>query len=95
MSAVLIIAKLQFTDVERYRRYQAAFPAIFSSSGGEVIAADEAPITLSGEDTDKLVVMRFPNAKVARNFLTSPAYQKISIDRDAGAITQSWMVSVL
>jgi len=92
MSAVLIVAKLQFTDIERYRRYQAAFPAVFARSGGEVLAADEAPTNLSGESADKIVVMRFPSAEVAETFLKSPEYQKISIDRDAGASTQSWLV---
>lgn len=95
MSGVLVIAKLKFTDVERYRKYQAAFPAIFANSGGRVLAADESPVPLSGDDADKVVVMQFPDEDVARAFLTSPEYEKIGEDRDAGAITQSWMVKML
>ncbi len=95
MSAVFVIAKLQFTDVERYRKYQAAFPAVFANSKGEVLAADESPILLSGDPADKIVVMRFPDEATAHAFLTSPEYQKISEDRDAGAVTQSWLVRAL
>ncbi len=95
MSAVLVIAKLEFTDVERYRKYQAAFPAVFATSGGEVLAADEAPELLSGHPADKVVVMRFPDKATATTFLTSPEYEAIGRDRDAGAATQSWMVNAL
>ncbi|MFM9827716.1 MAG: DUF1330 domain-containing protein [Sphingomonas sp.] len=92
MTAVLVVAKLNFTDVARYRQYQQAFPAVFAGSGGEILAADEAPETLSGGAADKIVVMRFPSAEAARGFLDSKAYRQISIDRDAGAETQSWLV---
>ena len=91
MSAVLVIARLNFTDLSRYRQYQAAFPAVFAGSGGEILSADETPTTLAGDPADKIVVMRFPDAEVARAFLTSPDYLRISEDRDAGAITHSWM----
>ncbi len=74
MSAVLVIAKLNFIDLSRYRQYQAAFPAIFAGSGGEILAADETPTTLSGDVADKIVVMRFPDAETAQAFLTSPDY---------------------
>ena len=95
MSGVLVIAKLKFIDVERYRKYQAAFPSVFATSGGRVLAADESPIPLSGDDADKVVVMQFPDAETAQAFLTSPEYEEIGEDRDAGAITQSWMVKML
>ncbi len=92
MATVLVIAKLTFTDVSRYRLYQQAFPAAFAGSGGEILAADEAPETLSGGAADKIVVMRFPSAELAHAFLNSAAYRQIAIDRDAGAVTQSWLV---
>ena len=91
MSAVLVIAKLNFTDLPRYRQYQAAFPAIFAGSGGEILVADESPATLSGDVADKIVVMRFPDAETAQTFLTSPDYLRISEDRDAGANTHAWI----
>ncbi len=91
MSAVLIIAKLNFKDRALYDRYRDAFPAVFAGSGGAVLAADEEPVTLGGDVADKIVVMRFPSAEQAQAFLNSPDYQRISQDRDAGAITHSWM----
>ena len=91
MSAVLVVAKLNFTDLPRYRRYQAAFPAVFAGSGGQILVADEAPTTLSGDPADKIVVMRFPDAESAQAFLTSPDYVRICEDRDGGAIVHAWI----
>lgn len=90
--SVLVIAQLRFTDVARYRAYQAAFPAVFATSGGTVLAADEAPQTLEGDwPFDKIVVMSFPNEATARAFIDSAAYRAISKDREAGAETVSIM----
>ena len=90
---VLVIAQLRFKDVERYRIYQTAFPAVFAKSNGRVICADESPLTLHGEwAPDKIVVMEFPTEQDARDFLEGSDYQSISADRDAGAETISLLV---
>ena len=91
MTPVLLVARLTFKDRDRYKLYRDAFPAVFADSGGAVLAADEAPVTLSGDGADKIVVMRFPSAEQARAFLDSPDYQRIAQDRDAGAVVHSWM----
>jgi uncharacterized protein (DUF1330 family) len=91
--AIYVTALLRFTNVERYRAYQAAFAGIFAGSGGELVAADESPLLVEGDQQiDKLVIMRFPNEQSARAFLEGEEYQRISEDRKAGAITQSWFV---
>jgi uncharacterized protein (DUF1330 family) len=95
MSAVLVIATLRFTDLARYRAYQARFLDVFRNYRGEVLAADESPVPLEGEAVDKVVVMRFPDRAAAEAFLFSDAYQEISQDRRAGAETSSWLVKVL
>lgn len=95
MSGALIIATLRFTDIERYRAYQARFPAVFQKHEGRVLAADEAPQTLEGGAVDKIVVMQFPNEAAAQAFISCPEYQDISKDRVAGAETTSWLVKAL
>jgi uncharacterized protein (DUF1330 family) len=91
--SVLVIAQLRFTDLARYRTYQAAFPAVFATSGGRLLAADEAPQTLEGVwPFDKIVVMSFPNEALARAFLEGDAYRAISRDRAAGAETVAILV---
>ncbi len=93
--AVYVVATLKFTDVERYRKYQARFPDAFKGSDGSVLAADEQPRALSGEPVDKVVIMRFASEEEAHRFLSSAEYLEISKDRDAGAQTASWMVKAL
>jgi uncharacterized protein (DUF1330 family) len=96
MMAVYVVALLNFTDVARYRAYQASFAGIFANSDGEIVAADESPLMAEGDDQiDKLVLMRFPNLQTARDFLEGSDYQRISEDRRAGAITRSWFVREL
>jgi uncharacterized protein (DUF1330 family) len=92
---VLVIATLRFTDLARYRSYQARFMTVFGRFQGEVLAADEEPVRLEGEGIDKLVVMRFPSREEAEAFLFCEEYQTISQDRQAGAETSSWMVQAL
>lgn len=95
MSAVLVIAALRFTDLARYRAYQARFMGVFARFDGEVLAADEAPVLLEGESIDKLVVLRFPSREEAEAFLNCEDYRAISEDRHDGAETSSWMVQAL
>ncbi|MFH0133568.1 DUF1330 domain-containing protein [Variovorax sp. EL159] len=81
-----IIAQLAFTDVDAYRRYQRAFPAVFSRFGAKLLVADESPEVLEGEwSRNKVVVMEFENKEAAQAFQTSPDYNAIAEDRKAGA----------
>ena len=90
---VYVVAQLRFTDEARYRKYQAEFPSVFASSGGRVLAADEAPALLEGTWTgSKVVLLEFPDEPCARAFLEGPEYQRISEDRRAGAETVALLV---
>ena len=94
MARALVVANIRFKDKARYDRYAAAFPEVFASSGGQVLAADESPQLLGGEGSgvDKIVVMRFDSDEAARAFLSSPDYVRIAEDRDVGADLTSWIV---
>lgn len=83
---VYTVAQLKFTDLEAYRRYQAAFPAVFARFNARVLAADEAPRVLEGDwPRDKVVILAFPDEAEALRFSSSPEYAEIARDRKAGA----------
>lgn len=83
---VYTIAQLKFTDIDAYRRYQKAFPAVFAGFNAKVLVADESPRVLEGEwPRDKIVILSFPDETEARRFAESPEYREIAKDRKAGA----------
>jgi uncharacterized protein (DUF1330 family) len=94
MAGALVVATIKFTDRDRYDRYAAAFPSVFSDSGGVMLAADDEPKPMDGDGSgaDKIVVIRFDTEAAARGFLDSPNYRRIAEDRDAGAQVNSWLV---
>jgi uncharacterized protein (DUF1330 family) len=84
--SILIVAQLKFRDRERYNRYQSRFADIFRKFRGRLVAADEHPTVLEGQDgPDKIVILEFPDEVAALEFHNSAEYQEISIDRKAGA----------
>jgi uncharacterized protein (DUF1330 family) len=72
--------------MEAYRRYIDAFSSVFARHGGRVLVADEAPILLEGAfKPDKVVVLEFPSEAEASRLLNDPDYERIGLDRKAGA----------
>lgn len=56
--SIFIIAQRRFKDRERYDRYQAKFADVFRKFRGKVVAADERPRILEGDNSpDKVVVL--------------------------------------
>lgn len=83
---VYTIAQLKFTDEPAYRRYQAAFPAVFARFDAAVVVADEVPVVLEGEwPFSKIVILRFPDEAEALRFANDAGYVAIARDRKAGA----------
>jgi uncharacterized protein (DUF1330 family) len=93
---VYAIAQLKFTDRAAYNRYQAVFMEIFQRYSGTLLAADEAPRVVEGEwNSDKVVLMSFPDENAFREWADSPDYQRISEDRHAGAETVVVLVQAI
>ena len=83
---VYAIAQLKMTDRAAYDRYQARFLDVFKKFNGRLLSADEHPLVLEGVwDSDKLVLMSFPDEAAFFAFSNSPDYEEISRDRKAGA----------
>jgi uncharacterized protein (DUF1330 family) len=85
---VYAIAQLSIHDRTRYERYAAAFMPVLAKYGGRLLAADERPEVTEGRwDSDKVVLMAFPDRQTFTRWLTSPEYREISKDRIAAADT--------
>jgi uncharacterized protein (DUF1330 family) len=85
---VYAIAQLRFTDRAAYDRYQASFMEVFRRHPGTPLVAGESPQVVEGDwDSQKLVLMSFPDEAAFRGWAESPEYQNISKDRRAGADT--------
>ena len=88
-----VLAQLKFRDVAAYRRYQVQFFDVMRPFKGRLLVADEAPRTLEGEwPTDKIVLIWFPDEASFRAWESSEAYQRIAVDRMAGAETVSLLL---
>jgi uncharacterized protein (DUF1330 family) len=93
---VYAIAQLRFTDRAAYDRYQAKFMEVFCDYAGTLLAADESPQVVEGQwDSDKVVLMSFPDETAFRFWAESTEYQRISQDRRAGADTVVLLVKGL
>jgi len=80
-----VVSQMTFKDEPSYRRYEAAFPAVFSKFKGPVLVSDENPQCVGGDWAgDKVVVLSFPSKQDFKDFAMSADYQAIMKDRDAG-----------
>lgn len=85
MSA-FFVARLDIRDPARYEDYLAGFDEVFAGTGGEVLAVDDATVTLEGEPTPgRSVIIRFPDEASLRRWYDSPAYQRLKGIRNEAA----------
>ena len=83
---VYVVAQIHIHDREAYARYEAGFMAIFAQYGGEMLAVDEAPVTLEGEwNHTRTVIIRFDHSADARAWYDSDAYQDLARHRWDGS----------
>lgn len=80
-----VVAQVAIHDREPYGRYATAFMPVLQQYGGRLLASDEQPEPLEGEDGRKLVILAFADKAAARAWADSPEYQAISVDRRAGS----------
>ena len=70
-----IIVRIQVTDSEGIKAYQATVPPIVEQHGGRFIARGGAVTTLEGpEESRRVVIMEFPDRAAAEAFYHSPEY---------------------
>ena len=93
---VYVIALLEITDRAEYNLYGEGFMEIFASSGGQVLAVDEAPTIVEGEwPPTRTVLLSFPDAETMRRWYASPEYQALAQHRFRASTAQIAMIKGL
>jgi len=88
-----IIARINVTDVEQYKKYIAVTPGIIQSFGGRFIARGGEMVTLEGpEETRRVVLLEFPSLERAVEWYNSEEYQAAKQLRE-GAAEASFIVT--
>jgi uncharacterized protein (DUF1330 family) len=77
MAKGYIIARIDVTDPEVYRRYTDATPAAAAAFGGRFLVRGGRHEQLEGEGRARQVVIEFPDYASARAFYASDAYQAV------------------
>jgi uncharacterized protein (DUF1330 family) len=76
--AAYIIAEIEVSDPETYDKYKARTPGVIEQYGGRFIVRGGKAQVLEGDrQTERLVVIEFPDVAAARRFYDSPEYQAI------------------
>ncbi|HET6793902.1 MAG TPA: DUF1330 domain-containing protein [Acidimicrobiales bacterium] len=86
--AAYIVAVSNVSNADQLREYVAG--AIPTMSGVEVVAADEAAVTLEGDDRHRVVILKFESEEAARAWYDSEAYSAVRPLRQ-GATTDGWL----
>jgi uncharacterized protein (DUF1330 family) len=93
---VYVVAQIRIHDREAYGRYELGFMEIFAQYGGEMLAVDEAPVTLEGQwDHTRTVIIRFASSADARAWYDSDAYQDLAQHRWDGSAADIAIVAGL
>lgn len=76
---VYVVGRIEIADRERYAGYEAGFLEIFARHGGELLAVDDAPRLLEGEQRPhRCVIARFPDEAAAMAWYRSDDYQRLA-----------------
>lgn len=72
-----IIARVEVTDPDQYRKYTARTPEVIARYGGRFIVRGGAVKSLEGpEEARRVVVIEFPSFERALEFYRSPEYSE-------------------
>ena len=84
-----LIAKINVTDMEQYKKYMAVSPNLIKKFGGRFIARGGEMITLEGpEETQRMVLIEFPSLERVKAFYNSAEYQEAKKLRQGAASAQ-------
>lgn len=87
-----LIAQIDVTDWEQYKKYTAVTPGIIEQFGGRFLTRGGKTVTLEGpEESRRVVLIEFPSLEQATAFYNSPAYQAAK-DLRAEAATGQFLV---
>ena len=88
-----VIARVNVTDLEKYKGYQALTPAAIAKNGGKFLARGGPVVTMEGEDESRrIVVLEFDTVDAAKAFYDSPEYREARDARENAADFQMIVV---
>ena len=76
--AAYLIAQIDITDLETFKKYQADVPATIAKYGGKYLVrgGDVTPME-GGWEPKRMVVLEFPNMTTLKKWYNSEDYQSI------------------
>jgi uncharacterized protein (DUF1330 family) len=84
--SVYLIAHVKINNPDQYAGYEEGFLDIFIKFQGEIIAVDDAPVSIEGgEKHERIVLVKFPDQEQAMHWYQSPEYQQLTNIRWANA----------
>ena len=89
-----IIAKVNISDMEKYKEYMKATPASVEKYGGKIIVRGGENVTLEGPAIDeRVVVIEFESLDRAKAWYYSNEYQKAKTLREGAATASFYAIS--
>ena len=72
-----VLSEVEILDPESVGRYKEAAPATIAAYGGTYLARDAVPEAFEGafDAGERIVLIRFPDARAARGWYSSAEYQ--------------------
>lgn len=89
-----VIAQVEITDLEKFKKYQEQVPATVAKHGGEYLVRGGAFEVREGDFPDRrVVVLRFPSVAVATEWYESDDYAGPMVLRKASTVTNLIIVA--
>jgi len=84
-----IIARVDVTNPEKYKNYQALSPGAIEKAGGRFLVRGGETFTLEGEEENRrIVVLEFNTTEQAQAFYDSEEYKNAKKERKGAAEAQ-------
>ncbi|HUI99026.1 MAG TPA: DUF1330 domain-containing protein [Usitatibacter sp.] len=84
--AAYVLAEIEITNPEGYKEYTKQVPATIAKHGGRFLIRGGASEALEGEWAERRrVLLEFPTMEAARNWWSSPEYEKPKAMRQAAS----------
>lgn len=88
-----IIADIEVTDPEEYKRYAQQTQATIDKYGGKFIVRGGQPETIEGDwQAKRIIIIEFPSVEQANAWYNSPEYSAIAGIRQHSAISRIILV---
>jgi uncharacterized protein (DUF1330 family) len=95
LSAYLVFIRERTLDATELEIYWNNIRATFVGHQVKVLASYGAHQDLEGPETEGTVIAEFPSMEAAKNWYDSPAYKKVRIHRQKGAVYRGILVQGL